>query len=123
MINELLQNKALIFSIISVVVVTILFIIYLILKERKQDQDEIDDIMYSLVDDEDASEDEEIKQEDNEDKKGMDMVVKDEVEKDELVLMEVSFKDGELVVKDVDDEMAVTVTELIQQKMRANINM
>lgn len=46
---------------------------------------------------------------------------KDEVEKDELVLMEVSFKDGELVVKDVDDEMAVTVTELIQQKMRANI--
>ena len=36
--------------------------------------------------------------------------------------MEVSFKDGELVVKDVDDEMAVTVTELIQQKMRANIN-
>ncbi len=48
---------------------------------------------------------------------------KDEVEKDELVLMEVSFKDGELVVKDVDDEMAVTVTELIQQKMRANINM
>ena len=37
--------------------------------------------------------------------------------------MEVSFKDGELVVKDVDDEMAVTVTELIQQKMRANINM
>lgn len=47
---------------------------------------------------------------------------KDEVEKDELVLMEVSFKDGELVVKDVDDEMAVTVTELIQQKMRANIN-
>ena len=48
---------------------------------------------------------------------------KDEVEKDELVLMEVSFKDGELVVKDVDDEMAVTVTELIQQKMRANINL
>lgn len=48
---------------------------------------------------------------------------KDEVQKDELVLMEVSFKDGELVVKDVDDEMAVTVTELIQQKMRANINM
>ena len=48
---------------------------------------------------------------------------KDEVEKDELVLMEVSFKDGELVVKDVDDEMAVTVTELMQQKMRANINM
>lgn len=48
---------------------------------------------------------------------------KDEVEKDELVLMEVSFKDGELVVKDVDDEIAVTVTELIQQKMRANINM
>ena len=48
---------------------------------------------------------------------------KDAVEKDELVLMEVSFKDGELVVKDVDDEMAVTVTELIQQKMRANINM
>ena len=47
---------------------------------------------------------------------------KDEVQKDELVLMEVSFKDGELVVKDVDDEMAVTVTELIQQKMRANIN-
>ena len=47
---------------------------------------------------------------------------KDEVETDELVLMEVSFKDGELVVKDVDDEMAVTVTELIQQKMRANIN-
>lgn len=47
---------------------------------------------------------------------------KDEVEKDELVLMEVSFKDGELVVKDIDDEMAVTVTELIQQKMRANIN-
>ena len=46
---------------------------------------------------------------------------KDEVQKDELVLMEVSFKDGELVVKDVDDEMAVTVTELIQQKMRANI--
>ena len=47
---------------------SILFIIYLILKERKQDQDEIDDIMYSLVDDEDASEDEEIKQEeDNED--------------------------------------------------------
>ena len=30
---------------------------------------------------------------------------------------------SELVVKDVDDEMAVTVTELIQQKMRANINM
>ena len=48
---------------------------------------------------------------------------KDELQKDELVLMEVSFKDGELVVKDVDDEMAVTVTELIQQKMRANINM
>ena len=48
---------------------------------------------------------------------------KDEVEKDELVLMEVSFKDGELVLKDVDDEIAVTVTELIQQKMRANINM
>ena len=48
---------------------------------------------------------------------------KDEVQKDELALMEVSFKDGELVVKDVDDEMAVTVTELIQQKMRANINM
>ena len=48
---------------------------------------------------------------------------KDEVQKDELVLMEVSFKDGELVVKDVDDEIAVTVTELIQQKMRANINM
>lgn len=48
---------------------------------------------------------------------------KDEVQKDELVLMEVSFKGGELVVKDVDDEMAVTVTELIQQKMRANINM
>ena len=48
---------------------------------------------------------------------------KDEVQKDELVLMEVSFKDGELVVKDVEDEMAVTVTELIQQKMRANINM
>lgn len=48
---------------------------------------------------------------------------KDEVQKDELVLMEVSFKNGELVVKDVDDEMAVTVTELIQQKMRANINM
>ena len=48
---------------------------------------------------------------------------KDEVQKDELVLMEVSFKDGELEVKDVDDEMAVTVTELIQQKMRANINM
>ena len=48
---------------------------------------------------------------------------KDEVQKDELVLMEVSFKDGELVVKDVDDEMAVTVTDLIQQKMRANINM
>ena len=47
---------------------------------------------------------------------------KDELQKDELVLMEVSFKDGELVVKDVDDEMAVTVTELIQQKMRANIN-
>lgn len=48
---------------------------------------------------------------------------KDEVQKDELVLMEVLFKDGELVVKDVDDEMTVTVTELIQQKMRANINM
>lgn len=85
MINELLQNKALIFSIISVVIVTILFIIYLILKERKQDQDEIDDIMYSLVDDEDASEDEDVKlEEDNEDKKGMDMVVKDEVEKDNV---------------------------------------
>lgn len=48
-LNELLQNRALLFSIISVIVATILFVIYLIIKERKQDQEEIDEIMYSLV--------------------------------------------------------------------------
>ena len=48
-INELMQNKPLFFSIISVLVATIIFVLYLIIKERKKDQDEIDDIMSSLV--------------------------------------------------------------------------
>ena len=48
-IEELLQNKPLFFSIISVLVATIIFVLYLIIKERKKDQDEIDDIMSSLV--------------------------------------------------------------------------
>ena len=48
-INELMQNKPLFFSIISVLVATIIFVLYLIIKERKKDQDEIDEIMSSLV--------------------------------------------------------------------------
>lgn len=48
-LNELIQNKALFFSMISVILATIAFIGYLIYRERKRDQDEIDDIMYSLI--------------------------------------------------------------------------
>lgn len=49
MFNELIQNKAFFFSMISVVVATILFIIYLIIKQKKEDEKEIEEIMYSLV--------------------------------------------------------------------------
>lgn len=48
-LNELIQNKALFFSVISVIVATIAFIGYLIYRERKRDQEEIDEIMSSLV--------------------------------------------------------------------------
>lgn len=48
-LNELIQNKALFFSVISVLVATIAFIAYLIYRERKKDQEEIDEIMSSLV--------------------------------------------------------------------------
>lgn len=47
--DELIQNKALLFSMVSVIVATILFIIYMIIKQRKEDQEEIEEIMYSLV--------------------------------------------------------------------------
>lgn len=47
--NDIVQNKALFFSMISVIVATITFIGYLIYKERKANQEEIDDIMISLV--------------------------------------------------------------------------
>lgn len=48
-LNELIHNKALFFSVISVIVATIAFIGYLIYRERKRDQEEIDEIMSSLV--------------------------------------------------------------------------
>ena len=48
-LNELIQNKALFFSVISVLVATIVFIGYLIFRERQKDQEEIDEIMSSLV--------------------------------------------------------------------------
>lgn len=48
-LNELIQNKTLFFSVICVLVATIAFIGYLIYRERKRDQEEIDEIMSSLV--------------------------------------------------------------------------
>lgn len=48
-IEELIQNKPLFFSIVGLLVAAIAFVGYLIYRDRKKDQEEIDDIMSSLV--------------------------------------------------------------------------
>lgn len=48
-IEELLQNKPLVFGIIGALVAAIILVGYLIYREKKKDQEEIDDIMSSLV--------------------------------------------------------------------------
>lgn len=82
-LNELIQNKALFFSVISVLVATIAFIGYLIYRERKRDQEEIDEIMSSLVEPKRKPIIEEI-EEDKEEK--MEAVQEVEVKKEEPVM-------------------------------------
>lgn len=81
-LNELIQNKALFFSIISVLVATIAFVGYLIYRERKRDQEEIDEIMSSLVEPKRKAITEEIE----EDKEEMEAVQEVKVEKEEPVM-------------------------------------
>ena len=81
-LNELIQNKALFFSIISVLVATIAFVGYLIYRERKRDQEEIDEIMSSLV----APKRKAITEEIEEDKEEMEAVQEVKVEKEEPVM-------------------------------------
>lgn len=82
-LNELIQNKALFFSVISVIVATIAFIGYLIYRERKRDQEEIDEIMSSLVEPKRRPVIEEI-EEDKEEK--MEAVQEVETKKEEPVM-------------------------------------
>lgn len=81
-LNELIQNKALFFSVISVLVATIAFIGYLIYRERKKDQEEIDEIMSSLVEPKRKPVIEEV-EEDKEEK--MEAVQEVEIKKEESV--------------------------------------
>ncbi len=74
-LNELIQNKALFFSVISVLVATIALIGYLIYKERKADQDEIDEIISNLVEPKRKP----IMEEVEKDKEEMNVVEKEEI--------------------------------------------
>lgn len=69
-LNELIQNKALFFGIISLLVVVTAFIVYLLYRERKRDQEEIDEIISNLVEPKRKAVVEEIE----EDKKEMEVV-------------------------------------------------
>lgn len=82
-LNELIQNKALFFSVMSVLVATIVFIAYLIYRERKKDQEEIDEIMSSLVEPKRKTIAEEV-EEDKEEK--MEVVQEVETKKQEPVV-------------------------------------
>ena len=65
-LDELIQNKALLYSIISVLFALILFVIYLILRENKEDKKEIEEILFSRVEPKrKIEEDEEVLKEEN----------------------------------------------------------
>lgn len=80
MLNELIQNKILFFSVVAALVATIAFIGYLIYREKKREQEEIDEIISNLVEPKRKPVVEEV-EEDKEEMK----VVESEVVKEESV--------------------------------------